>query len=333
MSIFSSNINNGDVSIDMKTIDNYSIREPNHKAGGLEPPKVMSELTRPVADNKYQTMEDDNKTDSRSLTIGSSDGALVSPITQAFDDLQDLFSSDKAHITYKCITQVDECYGLCIGEDREIPRWCSGSEIPYIIRTESFRTPGAAALVASAMAEAISTFWGNIIDVNFKQVGRDDPATFQIEYMESHSSHPDAYAISFLPTTQASSLVVYRKALEHPNYLVNILAHELGHILGLRHEFAIEREGFLPSVRFGSKNHESIMNYFDHLSKLQVGKQDREEVAAFYAYKEAYFRGLPIVEIQPQLHKFNKCRGGSQVFLFLPFSFFLIYIYITIHSK
>ncbi|UKZ64736.1 uncharacterized protein TrAtP1_005947 [Trichoderma atroviride] len=139
------------------------------------------------------------------------------------------------------------------------------------------------------------------MDVSFKLVSRADPATFQIKFKRSHNSHPNMCAKSFFPGECGGSLVVYGKALETSSYLANILAHELGHILGLRHEFALKTEVFSPSVRFGSENHQSIMNYFDHPSKLQVGKQDREELAAFYAYDRAHYQDLPIVDVTPPL--------------------------------
>jgi len=41
----------------------------------------------------------------------------------------------------------------------------------------------------------------------------------------------------------------------------NYLAHEIGHIYGLRHEFAKKERN--PSVQFGPTNTESVMNYND----------------------------------------------------------------------
>ncbi|KAH8128036.1 hypothetical protein LI328DRAFT_164427 [Trichoderma asperelloides] len=288
MSIFNSNVANGDVSIDMTSIDSYSIREENHKAGGLGSPRAMPDLPHHVPENislcngHSLQMNDEYKTRSQPLVVNSGNGALAGSNSQAINALQNLGSTDKAQAKYICTTQKAGCYELCIGEDDQIPRWRYGSEICYIICTESFETSGAAALVAAAMKDAIS-MWGQIHGVKFKEVGRDNPATFRIKFKKSHND-AGIYATSFLPTTLASSLFVYQKALENAGYLANILAHELGHILGLRHEFALKKEQYCPSVRFGSKNPQSIMNYHDKLSKLQVGEQDREEVAAFYEY-------------------------------------------------
>jgi hypothetical protein len=200
---------------------------------------------------------------------------------------------------------------LCIGKDDRILRWRKGSTILYNIYTESFQTPGAVALVGEAMEEAIS-MWGGNIGVDFRRVRRDEAATFQIAYQKFPlDNDPNTYAESFFPREWASSLFVYQKGLENAAYLANILAHELGHVLGLRHEFAPEEEEDC-SVRFGNKNDQSVMNYFDHASKHIVGQQDLDELAAFYAYDQAYYREWLVVDITPRLYVFSDCGGSPQ---------------------
>ncbi|UKZ90233.1 uncharacterized protein TrAFT101_005260 [Trichoderma asperellum] len=266
----------------------------------------MPDPPHPVTDSKslcngHLLKIDAHVTGSRPLVISTGDNAPTGSISLASNVLQELTSIEKTQVKYECMTQTDGCYELCIGEGCQIPRWRIGSVILYNICTETFATSVAADSVSAAMTEAIS-MWGEIKGVVFKEVGRDDPATFRIKYKKSHSSHPNVYAKSFLPRECPSSLVVYQKALENTSYLANILAHELGHIWGLRHEFAPEKEKYLPSVRIGSENRQSIMNYFDDLSKLQVGEQDRKELAAFYAHGQAKYEGLLIVNITAPLH-------------------------------
>ncbi|PNP48113.1 hypothetical protein TGAMA5MH_00770 [Trichoderma gamsii] len=223
---------------------------------------------------------------------------------------RDVGSRNRMQMRSKCRTQMRSCVALCVGHDYQIPRWHKGSELLYNICEESFDTPGTAALVAVAMTEAIS-MWGDI-QVSFRLVSRSDPAAFQIKFKEANSSHPDLYAKSFLPGECNGRLVVYQNALDESACLASILAHEVGHILGLRHEFALERERQWPSVRFGRKNHLSIMNYFDHPRELHVSKQDRDELAAFYAYDGAHYRGLPVIDVRPDLSKIDKCRVRRQ---------------------
>ncbi|PNP55314.1 hypothetical protein THARTR1_04456 [Trichoderma harzianum] len=144
--------------------------------------------------------------------------------------------------------------------------------------------------------------WGGI-GVSFKQVARNDPATFAVIY-ENRSRN--AYACSFFPNESSRELIIYPPGLREPNYLANILAHEVGHILGLRHEFAHDKEKEYPSALFGSENADSIMNYFDHPKQFQVREQDLEELERFYAYDKVQYGKLFIVDVNPEVLFFSK---------------------------
>jgi hypothetical protein len=210
-------------------------------------------------------------------------------------------SDDVPHDHYECVTHDD-------GEEREVrvgwkghaTRWKKGSVLRYTICAETFESPRWAALVAREVAKATS-MWQNV-GVRFQAVDRDEKATFAIKYCcEPDNRRPGVYARAFFPKTSAGELFVYQFALESSNigYLANILAHELGHILGLSHEFAVE-----ASFLWGKENVRSVMNYFDDLNQLQVGQQDREELAAYYECKEGQYEGLSITDIEPCLHRF-----------------------------
>ncbi|KAK1254556.1 hypothetical protein MKX08_008551 [Trichoderma sp. CBMAI-0020] len=316
-SAFNSCFDGNGVPTDMINNNNNGIQRQRHKTRSLLR-TAIPDLVCPVTNNNslckghLLKIKDEFGAESHSLAINTGNNAPddSNSISQAFKSLHNSSSTHKAEVKYMCMTQMQNCFELCIGNGSKIPRWRKGSEIFYVICTESFETPGAAALVSAAMTEAIS-MWGNVTDVVFREVGRDSPATFRIKYKESHNSHDDVYAMSFPPKESASSLVVYQPALEDSisSYLANILAHELGHILGLRHEFALQKERGLHSVRFGSENHQSVMNYFGHPSKLQVGQQDREELAAFYAYSQVDYEGLPIINITPRLRRYPPAKG------------------------
>ncbi|KAL6836973.1 hypothetical protein V8C40DRAFT_1540 [Trichoderma camerunense] len=201
---------------------------------------------------------------------------------------------------YKCATQTHGCAEIRIGWDDEIPRWRRGSELSYVVCVESFPAP-LSSVVEDSMKAAID-MWGGI-GVSFNQVARNDPATFAVIY---ENRNRNAYACSFFPNELSRELIIYPPSLREPDFLANILAHEVGHILGLRHEFAHKREKGRPSALFGSENADSIMNYFDHPERLQVREQDLEELERFYAYDKVEYGKLPILDVNPEVWFFGR---------------------------
>jgi hypothetical protein len=103
-------------------------------------------------------------------------------------------------------------------------------------------------------------------------------------------------ARAFFPNNNdLNTLFVYQKALD-PNYSpyqTNIFLHELGHVLGLRREFAAREGG---AVQFGPDYPSSVMSYTfpPNLSNL-----DKTYTKAFYKYREETYKGLKIVDWIP----------------------------------
>ncbi|OTA97987.1 hypothetical protein M426DRAFT_70609 [Hypoxylon sp. CI-4A] len=212
-----------------------------------------------------------------------------------------------------CIVQrcVDTTTRIRVGHGESIPRWVKGSTIKYVVYYESFGDANLADFVAKKAAEATG-MWMDI-GVKFEEVPRDQPATFQIYYFDLPADgDTNVGAESFYPQDKPGTLSVYKVALRKPNieYLANILAHEIGHILGLRHEFAGEFNGQtkqlkeVKSLLWGKENRDSIMNYFKDVRQYVVRRQDLEELNSFYNLSDPEFGGLVIRNFEPRLFWF-----------------------------
>jgi hypothetical protein len=141
--------------------------------------------------------------------------------------------------------------------------------------------------------------------VTFEEVPKANKAVFYVVYYPSMGS--DTYAKAFLPSDYNSD---YNKTIavgplsfepDKVDFLSNVLCHELGHVLGIRHTYWEKTEPCQAAFYFPTRalDSASIMNsaLAHTLALLVISKKDAEEVRQLYSLAEGlHGRGAPCGE-------------------------------------
>lgn len=215
---------------------------------------------------------------------------------------------DSATHRYCCRTEIcsiNSIY-LNIRSSGKVYRWVKGSTITFKVNWDSFRDcPQYARHAADSLVRASEEWNRGDFGVRFEKVTGNKSAVFQLVYSKRHRRDRNRLADAFFPGDSRGKqrLRVYALAFSRKHgcydWLSNIFCHELGHILGLRHSFAPEREPHKPAVLFGTHNDSSVMNYFDHLSQMCIQETDYTEVRDFYNSRGNY-DGFEFVDRVPK---------------------------------
>ena len=145
--------------------------------------------------------------------------------------------------------------------------------------------------------------------VSFKRAPEDSPVDFRLACMEDDGGQ-GTLASSFFPglprrlmsyqtgSPIAPRIHLYPMCFKRPyrQAMYNVLCHELGHVLGLRHEF----EENIPSLRIGAVNEHSIMAYPNRNSQWcehYINDEDRNGLKELYSLKEV--KGYHIRDVDP----------------------------------
>ncbi|KAB8077436.1 hypothetical protein BDV29DRAFT_168183 [Aspergillus leporis] len=174
---------------------------------------------------------------------------------------------------------------LQVGFEKIIPRWKIGPNktVNFAAFQNGYPKPELALLAATKLKEAADEWNALELGVQFKWVADIEDAAFVLSYAGEQGG---VLAAAFFPNDlDLNVLNVYETAFQAPNvqYLKNIFLHELGHVLGFRHEFAPELEDTKNdyTVQLGPRNPLSVMNYeFPPM----IQPSDKESAKAFYRF-------------------------------------------------
>jgi hypothetical protein len=191
--------------------------------------------------------------------------------------------------TYRCETQArtgvhsaeKDIDSIVFGLYGVIPRWKRGTTVNFAVYANGWPTPNHGIFAAYRLNEAAQAWNALNLGVKFKWVGALVDAAFVQGYGGNGGS---TLARAYFPNANdLNNVYVYQKAFEtgYINYLKNILTHELGHVLGLRHEFAPEKEPGTGAIVWGPRNPLSVMSY---TFPPQIQPSDRVYSKTFYAH-------------------------------------------------
>lgn len=228
------------------------------------------------------------------------------PATLTAEDLQQDLpgkASELPHsnaVSYNCVTQLNPPQfspaAIMVGLFETIPRWKLGSVINFATYSEGYPSPGDAIYAAKSLIAAAEIWNGHNVGVTFKWVPAIDDAAFVLAYGGPQGG---TLARAFFPSNaQLETLYVYEYAFNKTpqpatkrgtfnNYdiLTKVFLHELGHVLGLRHEFAMKPgpsgrvEG--GAILIGTANEDSIMSY---QFPPEIQDSDIKDTRAFYQH-------------------------------------------------
>ncbi|KAF7596648.1 hypothetical protein BBP40_000570 [Aspergillus hancockii] len=223
-----------------------------------------------------------------------SDGAISNRIAEIADG-QDGDNTPISSRRYHCVTDAPDPLGLQIGLNGGIPRWKAGSTVQFAAFEGGYPTVNDAYYAAQMLNKAAED-WNELeLPVTFKWVEDINDAAFVLEYGGDAGG---TLARAFFPDAKELNTVqVYKTAFDPLNVkgMKDVFVHELGHVLGLRHEHAPELEG--DTITIGKRNRNSVMGYLQFPPKMQ--ESDKDDVRKFYSIPPGNYKGWPVKDWEP----------------------------------
>jgi hypothetical protein len=185
-----------------------------------------------------------------------------------------------------------------------IPLWAQGVTLRWRFQEASVRLfadpEGAKAYLRKLLGNGL-LLWKDAVPVRFAEA--QEAWDFEIVVRAQPDCSPAGCTLAkaFFPDQGRHELVLFPTLFDQPEKeQVETLAHELGHVFGLRHFFAKISETALPAEVFGKHSRFSIMNYGADGS---MSSADRADLAKLYTQawsgKLTEINGTPIRLVQP----------------------------------
>lgn len=188
--------------------------------------------------------------------------------------------------------------------DGFVPLWEEGSVLWWRFNQASlnrYRRPEAIKTAVRRLLGDAILAWGDAAPIRFAE--KTTTPDFEIVIMPRPecNSQGCVLAEAFFPDAGRHQLLIFPTMFQQSRQeQIDTLAHEIGHVFGLRHFFAPEQEVEWPSVLFGEHVPFSIMNY-GNLSHLT--DTDRRDLKALYrsvwSGQLTEINGTPIKRIRP----------------------------------
>lgn len=225
----------------------------------------------------------------------------------------------------RCSTQpeaaADECRSVKVGDRHGIMRYAPGTVITWNVDPCGF---GQGEIGLQRRATVIDAFiwaidfivalkWNGdpVLPITFSRVSDDQPSVCRLKFeLIGRENLAHSFSPRDLQKQPQQALTVFYNAFlpKFRPHLHSILLHEIGHIVGLRHDFF---EKGSPCVEIGPVDEYPFMGYppNDDWGKSKFTKEATEGLFKFYRLPLGIYQGMQVTELVLDVNYYAKSPG------------------------